>query len=59
MIILLYSNSKLLDYATNIKGLVIIISPSCICFRLLEQYILKVLYYILNRNLTINKDYCF
>ena len=56
-IILLYSSGKLLDYATNIKGLIIIIGPFYIRLRLLEQYILEVLYYILNRNLTINKDY--
>ena len=56
-IILLYSSGKLLDHATDTKGLTIIIGPFCIRFRLLEQHILEVLYYILNRNLTINKDY--
>jgi len=56
-IILLYSSGKLLNYATNIKGLIIIISPFYIRLRLLESYILKVLYYLLNRYLTINKDY--
>ena len=59
IIILLYSNSKLLDYTTNIKGLIIIIGLSCIRLRLLEQYILKILCYVLNRNSTINKDYYF
>ena len=57
-IILLYSSGKLLDYATNIKGLIIIIGPFYIRLGLLEQYILEVLYYIPNRNSTINKDYC-
>ena len=56
-IILLYSSSKLLDYTTNIKGLIIIINPFYIRLRLLEQYILKVLYYFLNRNSTINNNY--
>ena len=35
-IILLYSSSKLLDYAINIKGLIIIVNPFYIYFRLLK-----------------------
>ena len=58
-IILLYSSNKLLNYATNIKGLTIIIGPPYICLKLLKQYILKVLCCIPNRNLTINKNYYF
>jgi len=58
-IILLYNSSKLLNHATNIKGLAIIVGPFYIYFKHLKQYILKVFCYILNKNLTINKDYYF
>ena len=41
IIILLYSNSKFLNHATDIKGFAIIIGPFYIRLKLLKQYILK------------------